>query len=174
MFFIDRGATLRPSCPPDVVARERGAGRRCGVLARRRHIRAEFRGSDDQNEQDFGETENQNELPSPTKHITVEMHEGTNMSAVPSPDGRKMVLSLQGGLWIVSASGGTATKITPWNVESTQPVWSPDGEWIAFQNYSTAANFAIWVVKRTVRNVTRSRAVLSTTASRPGTRTRAK
>src|SRR5882757_3133003 len=43
--------------------------------------------------------------------------------------------------------GGAATKITPWHIESTQPVWSPDGQWIAFQNYSTAANFAIWVVR---------------------------
>ena len=41
--------------------------------------------ADDQNEHEFGGTENQNELQGPTKHITVEMHEGTNMSAVPSP-----------------------------------------------------------------------------------------
>jgi len=101
-------------------------------------------GSDNQH---FGGADHQNELPGPTKHITVEMHQGTNMAAVPSPDGTKMVLSLQGGLWIIPASGGTATKITPWDVESTQPAWSPDGEWIAFQNYSTAANYAIWVVK---------------------------
>ena len=91
--------------------------------------------------------ENQNELTAPTKDLTVEMHEGTNMAAVPSPDGTKMVLSLQGGLWIVPANGGTATKITPWDVEATQPAWSPDGQWIAFQNYSTEANYAIWLVK---------------------------
>ncbi|TMH21187.1 MAG: hypothetical protein E6H64_08845 [Betaproteobacteria bacterium] len=97
--------------------------------------------------QNFGGTDNQNELPGPTNDITVEMHEGTNMNAFPSPDGTKMVLSLQGGLWIMPSSGGTATKITPWNVESTQPAWSPDGQWIAFQNYSTDANYAIWVVK---------------------------
>ena len=108
---------------------------------------AAYSRADDTLEQNFGGTDNQNELPGPTRHITVEMHEGTNMAAVPSPDGRQMVLSLQGGLWIIPASGGTATKITPWDVESTQPVWSPDGEWIAFQNYSTAANFAIWVVR---------------------------
>ena len=108
---------------------------------------AAYSRADDTLEQNFGGTDNQNELPGPTRHITVEMHEGTNMAAVPSPDGRQMVLSLQGGLWIIPSSGGTATKITPWDVESTQPVWSPDGEWIAFQNYSTAANFAIWVVK---------------------------
>ena len=91
--------------------------------------------------------DNQNELTAPFKDLTVEMHEGTNMAAAPSPDGSKMVLSLQGGLWIIPANGGTATKITPWDVEATQPAWSPDGQWIAFQNYSTEANYAIWVVK---------------------------
>jgi Tol biopolymer transport system component len=96
---------------------------------------------------DFGGAADQNELTGPTKHLEVEMHQGTNMAAVPSPDGTRMVLSLQGGLWIIPASGGTARKITPWDVESTQPVWSPDGRWIAFQNYSTNANFGIWVVK---------------------------
>src|SRR5882762_10041317 len=95
----------------------------------------------------FAGPENQNELSRPTNDITLEMHEGTNMAASPSPDGTKMVLSLQGGLWIIHAGGGTATKITPWDVEATQPVWSPDGRWIAFQNYSTDANYAIWVVK---------------------------
>ena len=97
--------------------------------------------------QSFGTADNQNQLPGPTNNITIEMHEGTNMNAFPSPDGTQMVLSLQGGLWIMPASGGTATKITPWDVESTQPAWSPDGQWIAFQNYSTDANYAIWVVK---------------------------
>jgi dipeptidyl aminopeptidase/acylaminoacyl peptidase len=114
----------------------RGAPRRRNVLAPGDTLAQNLAGPD-----------NQNELPGPTKDITVEMHEGTNMAAFPSPDGTKMVLSLQGGLWVISASGGTATKITPWNVEATQPAWSPDGQWIAFQNYSTEANYAIWVVK---------------------------
>src|SRR5689334_2783278 len=82
---------------------------------------------------DLAGPENQNELAAPFKDVTVEMHEGTNMAAVPSPDGTKMVLSLQGGLWIIPTSGGTATKITSWDVEATQPAWSPDGQWIAFQ-----------------------------------------
>ena len=89
----------------------------------------------------FAGPDNQNELTSPSKDITIEMHEGTNMAAVPSPDGTKMVLSLQGGLWIIPAGGGTATKITSWDVEATQPAWSPDGQWIAFQNYSLDANY---------------------------------
>src|SRR2546430_10398324 len=40
----------------------------------------------------------------------------------------RSVLSLQGGLWIIHAGGGTATKITPWDVEATQPVWSRSEE----------------------------------------------
>ncbi len=103
--------------------------------------------ADDTLAQDFAGPANQNDLTGPTKDITVEMHEGTNMAAVPSPDGTKMVLSLQGGLWIIPAGGGKATKITSWDVEATQPAWSPDGQWIAFQNYSMEANYAIWVVK---------------------------
>ena len=95
----------------------------------------------------FGDATNQNELPGPVKEIAVEMHEGTNMAVSPSPDGTRIAMTLQGGIWIVPANGGTAIKITPWDVEATQAAWSPDGQWIAFQNYSTAANYAIWVVK---------------------------
>ncbi|MEO7156695.1 MAG: hypothetical protein ABI039_03980, partial [Vicinamibacterales bacterium] len=83
------------------------------------------------------------------KHIDyqIEMHEGTNVAAFPSPDGSMIVISLQGGLWMLPARGGVATKITPFSIEATQPAWSPDGQWIAFQNYSAEANYAIWIVK---------------------------
>jgi Tol biopolymer transport system component len=83
------------------------------------------------------------------KHIDydVEFHEGTNMAAFPSPDGQRMVISIQGQLWILPIRGGVAKKITPFSVECTQPAWSPDGRWIAFQNYSPEGNYAIWVVR---------------------------
>src|SRR6516165_9613470 len=45
--------------------------------------------------QPYGTADNQNELPGPVNNITIEMHEGTNMNAFPSPDGTQMVLSLQ-------------------------------------------------------------------------------
>src|SRR5262249_6199275 len=71
------------------------------------------------------------------RHIDydVEWHEGTNHAAVPSPDGRQIVMSIQGGLWILPVNGGKAKKITPFSIEATQPAWSPNGRWIAFQNY---------------------------------------
>jgi Tol biopolymer transport system component len=87
-----------------------------------------------------------NELEGQVKDVSVEMHEGTNMAAVPSPDGSTIAISLQGALWTMPAAGGAAKKITPWDVEATQPAWSPDGKLIAFQNYSNG-NYHIWVVK---------------------------
>jgi len=47
------------------------------------------------------------------------------MNAFPSPTGTKMVPFAASGLWIMPASGGTATKDHPMDVESTQPAWSP-------------------------------------------------
>lgn len=87
-----------------------------------------------------------NELQQPFKDLTVEMHEGTNMAAAPSPDGKWVIFSLQGALWRVSIEGGTATKLTPWGVEATAPVWSPDGQRVAFQSYADG-NYHIWTIK---------------------------
>src|SRR5438270_11891665 len=48
----------------------------------------------------FGDAIDQNELPGPVKEIQVEMHEGTNMAVSPSPDGTRIAMTLQGGIWI--------------------------------------------------------------------------
>lgn len=88
-----------------------------------------------------------NDLTGSTKDVTVELHEGTNMAASPSPDGKQIVFSAQGALWVIAAAGGTATRITPWTIEPTAPVWSPDGKTIAFQNYTTEGNYHIWTVE---------------------------
>ena len=86
-------------------------------------------------------------LTGSVKDVTVEMHEGTNMAAAPSPDGKQIVFSAQGALWVIPIGGGGATRITPWTMEPTAPVWSPDGKLIAFQNYTQEGNYHIWTIE---------------------------
>ncbi|MFC4932870.1 amidohydrolase family protein [Massilia sp. GCM10023247] len=93
-----------------------------------------------------GGVDETNNLRGPTRDITVELREGTNMAAAPSPDGKRIVFSAQGALWVMPAAGGRATRITDWRLEPTQPVWSPDGKRIAFQNYAPEGNYHIWTI----------------------------
>ena len=86
-------------------------------------------------------------LSGAVKDLTVEFHEGTNMAATPSPDGQRIAFTAQGAIWVVPFAGGTATRITPWTIEPTAPVWSPDGKVIAFQNYTLDGNWHIWTVQ---------------------------
>lgn len=87
-----------------------------------------------------------NELKGATRDVTVELHEGTNMAAAPSPDGTRIVFSAQGALWVMPIAGGQATRITPWTMEPTAPVWSPDGKTIVFQNYTGEGNYHLWSI----------------------------
>lgn len=86
------------------------------------------------------------DLTGSTRDVTVELHEGTNMAASPSPDGTKIVFSAQGALWVIPIAGGNATRITPWTMEPTAPVWSPDGKTIVFQNYTGEGNYHLWSI----------------------------
>lgn len=87
-----------------------------------------------------------NALRGPTRDLTVELREGTNMAAAPSPDGKRIVFSAQGALWVIPSAGGRAVRITDYRLEPTAPVWSPDGKRIAFQNYAPEGNFHIWTI----------------------------
>ncbi|XYJ08388.1 amidohydrolase family protein [Telluria sp. B2] len=93
-----------------------------------------------------GAVDQLNELRGPTRDLTVELREGTNMAAAPSPDGHRIVFSAQGALWVMPVGGGEARRITDYRLEPTAPVWSPDGKRIAFQNYAPEGNFHIWTI----------------------------
>src|SRR3954454_21576035 len=78
-------------------------------------------------------------------HIDVTVHEGTSMSVAVSPDGRTLAVDLQGSIWTVPASGGTATRITDVFNDARQPTWSPDGKWITFFAYRDGG-YDVWAI----------------------------
>lgn len=77
----------------------------------------------------------------------VGLHEGTDLAAAVSPDGRTLLLDVVGVLWSVPIAGGSARRLTNDYFDVAQPDWSPDGRSITFQSYRDG-NFNVWTMNR--------------------------
>ena len=49
-----------------------------------------------------------------------------------SPDGKEVCFVFDDDLWIVPFQGGDARRLTATKGREWGPIWSPDGQWIAF------------------------------------------
>jgi len=77
--------------------------------------------------------------------VEFETSEGTWMSTDVSPDGKTIVFDLLGDLYLLDIGGGRARTLTRGGAFDSQPVFSPDGQWILFvSDRSGAENF--WAV----------------------------
>ncbi len=72
--------------------------------------------------------------------------EGTNIAATVSPDGKTIVMDLQGALWSLPISGGTAKRLTDPLLEPARPAYSPKGDFVTFEAYK-GGTFHIWTMK---------------------------
>jgi Tol biopolymer transport system component/imidazolonepropionase-like amidohydrolase len=69
--------------------------------------------------------------------LDLEFHEGTDMEASPSPDGRFLALQLWSQIWILDTNNGNARLLTDAITrpdEHMSPRWSPDGASIVFSS----------------------------------------
>ncbi|MFT2091016.1 amidohydrolase family protein [Paraglaciecola sp. 2405UD69-4] len=83
----------------------------------------------------------------------VTVHEGTALSVSASPDGSTLAIDLQGSLWTLPASGGSATRITDITHDVRQPVWSPNGEKLAYFAFIDGG-YDLWIVDKDGTNST--------------------
>lgn len=56
--------------------------------------------------------------------------------AVPSPDGSKLAFTVMNKLYVMDFPNGTPRQIGDEDLTQAQPVWSPDGKWLAYATWS--------------------------------------
>ena len=66
-----------------------------------------------------------------------------------SPDGRQIAFAYQGDIYTVPTTGGEARRLTTASSYESQPVWSPDGRYIAFTSDRNSEGTNIYLIPAT-------------------------
>lgn len=79
------------------------------------------------------------------RHVQISVDEGTSMAVSASSDGKWLAIDLQGSIWVLPSSGGTARRITDLFSDARQPIWAPDGKTIIFFGYRDGG-YHLWSI----------------------------
>src|SRR5258705_7238311 len=61
-------------------------------------------------------------------------------NASPSPDGKRVAFSALDRLYVMDLPGGTPRRLTTDTVHEQVPMWSPDGQWLAYGTWGNAGS----------------------------------
>src|SRR5579871_2170618 len=81
----------------------------------------------------------------PAKPKLITISEGTDTQITVSPDHKIIIADLQGLLFSMPITGGSAKQLTTPEQEASHPDWSSKGDLVAFQSYS-GGTFHIWTM----------------------------
>tara|TARA_R110000851_G_scaffold333554_1_gene516444 strand:+ start:24639 stop:27821 length:3183 start_codon:yes stop_codon:yes gene_type:complete len=81
----------------------------------------------------------------PLTKIDINVSEGTWMNINVSPDGKHLVFDLLGDIYQIPIAGGEATPLAQGTAWQMQPVYSPDGKYIAFTSDEDGGD-NIWIM----------------------------
>ncbi|MCE9679666.1 amidohydrolase family protein [Shewanella sp. AS1] len=82
----------------------------------------------------------------PFKQAKIDVNEGTWMNVSVSPDGKTIVFDLLGDIYQMPISGGQAKPLAQGIAWQMQPVYSPDGKYIAFTSDEDGGD-NIWIME---------------------------
>lgn len=82
----------------------------------------------------------------PARTLDYTVSRGTWMSLAVSPDGKTILFDILGELYVMPIAGGRARPIAQGLAFDVQPVFSPDGKWIAFVSDRSGGD-NVWIVR---------------------------
>ncbi len=85
-------------------------------------------------------------LEGKTDTLSFSVSEGSWLSLTTTPDGETIVFDLLGDLYTLPLSGGRASRITSGLGYDSQPVVSPDGQWVAFVS-DRSGSVNLWIIR---------------------------